>query len=224
MNEFEINAEPRTDNGKAAIRRLRRTGKCPAVVYGAGKGPQPLTIDQNELNKHLQNEAFHSHLLSLKVGSKKQQVVLKAVQRHPVTSQVTHLDLLRASAKQKLHMSVPLHFINEEDCPGKKAGGVINHLIVDVEIICLPKDLPEFIEVDMEAMEINDTLHLTDISLPEGIELTVLSHGDAHDQDQPVVNIAEPREIEEEEEVVAEDEEASAEDADEAEDEGEGEE
>ncbi len=206
MNEFEINAEARTDTGKADIRRLRRTGKCPAVVYGAGKEPQTLTIDQNELNKHLQNEAFHSHLLTLKIGAKKQQVVLKAVQRHPVTSQATHLDLLRASAKQKLHMSVPLHFINEEDCPGRKAGGVINHLIVDVEIICLPKDLPEFIEIDMAAMEMNDTLHLTDIPLPKGIELTVLSHGgDIHDQDQPVVNIAEPR-VEE----IIEDEEAEA--------------
>ncbi len=224
MNEFEIIAETRTDTGKADIRRLRRTGKCPAVVYGAGKDPQPLSIDQNDLNKHLQNEAFHSHLLTLKIGSKKQQVVLKAMQRHPVNSQVTHLDLLRASAKQKLHMSVPLHFINEDDCPGKKAGGVINHLIVEVEIICLPKDLPRFIEVDMEAMEINDTLHLSNLVLPGGIELTVLSHGgDLHDQDQPVVNIAEPREIEEEEEVVA-DEEAEGEGEGEATEEAEDEE
>ncbi len=182
-DSFIVNVELRDDLGKGASRRLRRLeDKVPAIVYGAGKKPQPLSIDHKDVLKHLEDEAFYSHILTLQSGKTKQQVILKDLQRHPFKPKITHMDFMRVSATQKFHTSVPLHFINEDVCPGVKEGGVVNHSYTTVEVSCLPKNLPEFIEVDMIEIEMDGILHLSDIKLPKGVELVELSHGDDHDQ------------------------------------------
>jgi len=193
MNEFDLIAEPREDVGKGASRRLRHAGKVPVIVYGGGKDPEPVTMDHNDLLKHLEHEAFYSHLLNLKVGEKAQQVVLKDVQRHPARPQVLHMDLQRVDKTQKLHMHVPLHFLNENICPGKKAGAVISHNMVEVEVACLAKDLPEYIEVDLSELQSGQAIHLSELQLPEGVK--VITHSE---QDQPVVSVHKGRAGEEE--------------------------
>ncbi|MDH5601161.1 MAG: 50S ribosomal protein L25/general stress protein Ctc [Gammaproteobacteria bacterium] len=179
---FVVEAELRTDLGKGASRRLRHEEKFPAVVYGAGKEPQSLTLDHKKFLHNLENEAFYSHILTLKVGGDEQQVVLKDLQRHPAKVAVMHADFLRVSAKEKLHMHVPLHFINEDACPGAKEGGLVTHNMTEVEIACLPKDLPEFLEVDLSTLELDHSLHMSDITTPSGVEIVELSHGEGHDQ------------------------------------------
>ena len=182
-DSFIVNVELRDDLGKGASRRLRRLeDKIPAIVYGAGKKPQPLMLDHKDVIKHLEDEAFYSHILTLQAGKTKQQVILKDLQRHPFKPKVTHMDFMRVSATQKLHTSVPLHYVNEDTCPGVKEGGVVNHSYTTVEIACLPKNLPEFIEVDMSEVEMDGILHLSDIKLPKGVEIVELTHGDDHDQ------------------------------------------
>ena len=182
-DSFIVNVELRDDLGKGASRRLRRLeDKIPAIVYGAGKKPQPLSLDHKDVIKHLEDEAFYSHILTLQAGKTKQQVILKDLQRHPFKPKVTHMDFMRVSATQKLHTSVPLHYVNEDTCPGVKEGGVVNHSYTTVEIACLPKNLPEFIEVDMGEVEMDGILHLSDIKLPKGVEIVELTHGDDHDQ------------------------------------------
>ena len=182
-DSFIVNVELRDDMGKGASRRLRRLeDKIPAIVYGAGKKPQPLSIDHKDVIKHLEDEAFYSHILTLQAGKTKQQVILKDMQRHPYKPKVTHMDFMRVSATQKLQTNVPLHFVNEEECPGVKEGGVINHSYTTVEVSCLPKNLPEYIEVDMAEMEMDQILHLSDIVLPKGVEIVELTHGEDHDQ------------------------------------------
>jgi large subunit ribosomal protein L25 len=180
---FEVNAELREDMGKGASRRLRRLeDKIPGIVYGAGKKPQSITISHPEILKHLEEEAFYSHILTLKIGSKSEKVILKDMQRHPYKPKINHVDFMRVKANEKLHTAVPLHFLNEAGCPGVKAGGVINHSFTTVEIACLPKDLPEFIEVDLADLEMDQVVHLSDIKMPKGVELVELSHGEDHDQ------------------------------------------
>jgi len=179
---FNLEAEVRTDLGKGASRRLRHTEKFPAVVYGAGKDPVSLTLDHKKFLHNLENEAFYSHILTLSVGGKDEQVVLKDLQRHPAKIAVMHADFLRVSANEKLHMNVPLHFMNADECPGAKEGGLVTHSMTDVEVACLPKDLPEFLEVDCSALELDHSLHMSDITLPAGVEVVELSHGEGHDQ------------------------------------------
>ena len=179
---FIVEAELRTDLGKGASRRLRHEEKFPAVVYGAGKDAVSLTLDHKKYIHNLEDEAFYSHILTLKVGGKKEQVILKDLQRHPAKIAVMHADFLRVNAKEKLHMNVPLHFINEEECPGAKEGGLITHNMTEVEITCLPKDLPEYLEVDVSTLELDHSLHLSDISLPAGVEIVALTHGEDYDQ------------------------------------------
>lgn len=205
MNEYELRAEPREGGGKGAARRLRRDGMIPAVLYGAGQGTVPIKLDSNAVHKQLENEAFFSHILDVTVGGKGTQVVLKALQRDPATDRVTHMDLLRVSSTQEITMHVPLHFLNEESCPGIKAGGVANHLLVDLEISCLPKDLPEYIEVDMTNMDIGDSMHLSQLVMPEGVTLSAIAQDPEHDQ--PVVSLQHSQKFEEEEEAVEEGEE-----------------
>ncbi len=182
-DSFEVNVELRDDLGKGASRRLRRNeDRIPGIVYGAGKKPQPISLSHKEIIKHLEDEAFYSHILTLKAGKKTEKVILKDLQRHPYKPKVTHADFMRISATQKLQTSVPLHFINEENCPGVKAGGVVNHSYTTVEVSCLPKNLPEYIEVDMADAEMDAIIHLSDIVLPKGVEIVELSHGADHDQ------------------------------------------
>ena len=193
MNEFEVVAQPRTARGTSASRRLRRTGMIPAILYGGGKDSLPLSLEENRIRKQIENEAFAAHILTVKVEDEESQAVLKSVHRDPVTDRVIHMDFQRISASSEIHMHVPLHFINEEDCPGKKAGGIVTHLLVEVEVGCLPKDLPEFIEVDMTSLDVGDSVHLSEIVVPEGVHLMVLAHNP--DNDQPVVSVAHPQKL-----------------------------
>lgn len=211
MESFEVIAEPRESVGKGASRRLRKTGKVPGIVYGTGKDAEMITIDQNAIGHQLENEAFYSSILSLNIGKKNQQVVLKDLQRHPYKRLILHIDFQRIDAKEKLTMRVPLHFLNEESCVGvKTGGGVISHIMTDLEISCLPKDLPEYIEVDLAELELNESVHLADLKLPQGVEIYALGHGG--DDSQPVASVHLPR-VEVEVEEDAEAEEAVADDA-----------
>jgi large subunit ribosomal protein L25 len=187
---FVVAAEPRADQGKGASRRLRRAGKLPAIVYGGKKEPQALIVDHNELWKALKHEAFYSKILTLKVGSETEQVVLKDLHRHPVREEVMHMDLQRVLADVVLRMHVPLHFKGEDVAPGvKTGGGIIEHHLNQVEVECLPKDLPEFLEVDLSALNVNEAVHLSQIVLPAGVVLVELKH----DNDQSVAAVHLPR-------------------------------
>ncbi|PLY16272.1 MAG: 50S ribosomal protein L25 [Sedimenticola sp.] len=178
---FEVEAKSRGDVGKGASRRLRRTGRVPGIIYGAHQDPAMIDVSHSEMLQHLEHEAFYSHILDLKVDGKSQQVILKDLQRHPAKPFVMHVDFQRVSAKEKLKINVPLHFINEETAPGVKKGGAVSHLVTDVEVSCLPKDLPEFIEVDIGALEIGDVVMMSGINMPKGVELTALAAGDEYD-------------------------------------------
>ncbi len=184
---FTIDAQPRSDEGKGASRRLRRQGLVPGIIYGGETAPEMISLAHNELIQHLEHEAFYSHILSVNVAGKAEQVILKDMQRHPAKPFVMHVDFQRVSAKKKLKTHVPLHFVGENVAPGVKMGGAVSHHVTDVEITCLPKDLPEYIEVDMSAMEIGDAVHLSEIKLPEGVEIPALAQGP--EQDLVVVNI-----------------------------------
>jgi len=191
---FELDAVKRADEGKGASRRLRRLeSKVPGVVYGAGKKPESISLELKALIKALENEAFFSHILTLNLDGSAQKVVVKDVQRHPAKNMPIHIDLLRIDADRKIHMSVPLHFLNEETCHGvKMEGGIIAHLANEVEIICLPGNLPEYLEVDMAELKTGDSVHLTDLKLPEGVELAALAQG-IEDHDIAIANVSAPK-------------------------------
>jgi large subunit ribosomal protein L25 len=180
---FEINAEARTDKGKGASRRLRRLAdQIPAILYGGDSEPQPLTITRKDLEHALENEAFYSHVLTINIGSDKQQAILKDLQRHPAKDRVMHADFMRVSDDVKIKINVPLHFINEEKCHGvKMEGGMIQHMATDIEVLCLPGDMPEYLEVDMLDAVVGDIIHISDLKLPEGVESVALSHGEDYD-------------------------------------------
>jgi large subunit ribosomal protein L25 len=189
---FELQATVRNDAGKGASRRLRREGKVPAILYGAGDAPLMLSLEHNPVMHSLENEAFYSHILNVNVGGKTVRAVLKDLQRHPYKPVLLHLDLQRVSEKEKLRMSVPLHFLGEENAASvKQLGGVVSRLVSEVEVSCLPKDLPEYIEVDVSALGLGETLHLSNLKLPAGVELIALTHGSEHDL--PVVSVHLPR-------------------------------
>ncbi len=196
-------AQTRSDSGKGASRRLRRTGMVPGIIYGTDIEPTKISVKHNELIHHLENEAFYSSILKVETDGKSEKVVLKDLQRHPSKPFIMHLDLLRISSKEAIKMSVPLHFTGEETAPGVKAGGTASHHFTEVEVSCLPANLPEYIDVDVSAMEIGDAIHLSQIKLPEGVELPILALGEDHDM--AVVAILAARvETEEEPEDVAE--------------------
>ncbi|AFI83353.1 50S ribosomal protein L25/general stress protein Ctc [Methylophaga nitratireducenticrescens] len=222
-NLFEVHAEARTDQGKGASRRLRHSGKVPAVVYGAEKEPVSISINHNQLIRHLAEEAFYAHILTLVIDGKKNQVVLKDLQRHPANdNKIIHADFLRIDSKHAMTMTIPLHFVNEEKAVGVKAGGLISHLMTEVEISCLPKDLPEYIEVDVAKLAMDEAIHLSELKLPKGVTLTALTHtqdeqleeGERSSYDQAVVSIHEPRvaKVDLDEDTEADDEEEAAED------------
>lgn len=192
MNQFELVAEVRTDVGKGASRRLRREGKLPGIVYGTDKEASMITLEHNQVMHNLEHEAFYSHILTLKVGDDTEKVVLKDLQRHPYKRSLLHIDLLRINENETLTMRVPLHFLNEEKCAGvKMGGGIISHLLTDIDIVCLPKDLPEYLEVDMLEVGLGETLHLSDLKLPEGVQIHSLLHGG--DASQPVASVHAPK-------------------------------
>jgi len=196
MENFEINAKVRTDIGKGASRRMRHAGVIPAIIYGAGKDPVSLSLSHNEITNSLNNESFYSHILTINIDGKSEKAVLKDLQRHPYKPSILHLDLQRVSDTEKLSLRVPLHFINEDNCVGvKQDGGKISHQMTEVEISCLPKDLPEFIEVDLGNVKTGEIVHLSSLTIPENVDLVSLAHGDL-----PVASVNLPRGVQEEEE------------------------
>ena len=203
-DQVVLTAEGRSDVGKGASRRLRRAGgRVPGIVYGGGNAAVPITLAENELSKAMQSESFFSQIMNVKIDGGDQQAVVRDVQRHPATERVMHIDFLRIRADRVIQVSVPIHFLNEDTCPGvKQGGGNVQHALTELEISCLPAALPEFVELDMGAAEVGDTLHISDIVLPEGVTSVALALGEEYDS--PAATVAAPRaEVEED---VAEDE------------------
>ena len=182
-DQFEINADVREDMGKGASRRLRRLADhVPAIIYGGKEDPQPLTLIRKDFEKALENEAYYSHVLTINVGGSQQKAILKDLQRHPAKNLIMHADFLRVDDNTAVKVNVPIHFTNETTCVGVKTeGGIIQHQITDVEISCLPGDIPEYIEVDMAEVTIGQIVHLSDITLPEGVVSVALALGEDHD-------------------------------------------
>lgn len=176
---FTLDAEVRTDLGKGASRRLRHSNKVPAILYGADQAPVSLTLAHNKVFRAQEEEAFYSHVLTLNVDGKPVQCLIKDMQRHPFKAMIMHMDFLRVDATHVIHTNVPVHFTNEEKVV--KAGGVIAHHINEINITCLPNNLPEFIEVDLSALEVGQTLHLSDVKLPTGVTSVELVKGADHD-------------------------------------------
>ncbi len=207
--DFIVIAEDRTDQGKGASRRLRRANKVPAIIYGGKSEPAMIQMGHDSLLHHLEHEAFYSHILTIDVGGKTEQAVLKDVQRHPAKPRILHVDFQRVVKGEKLKMNVPLHFIGEDIAPGVKLkGGVVQHLETDLEITVLPKDLPEFIAVDISELDVDESVHLADITLPEGVEVSA----NLLEENPTLVSIHIPRvvvEVDEEDEADAADGEAS---------------
>jgi large subunit ribosomal protein L25 len=206
MATIEFTAFPRATEGRAASRRMRRSGKAPGIVYGGPTPPQPIELDHNALVHALRNEVFHSSILTMKVDGASTQVLLRDVQMHPFKNEVLHVDFQRIDPSRKIHMKVPLHFVNEAMSPAVKTeGAIISHVMTEIDIACLPKDLPEFIEVDLSQLDTAHSLHVSGVTLPAGVAVVTHRTGD------PVVATAVvPKAVVETEEVAAEGEEAPA--------------
>jgi large subunit ribosomal protein L25 len=174
-DKLDLVAEFRTDTGKGSSRRLRRAGKVPAIIYGAGREPRALTFDHNDLLKATEHESFFSSILNVQVGDNVRASILRDIQVHPAKRQILHIDLQRVVENEKIHMEVPIHYINEANCVGVKiGGGTLQKTRTEVEVVCFPRYLPEYLEVDIQNMDVDDILHLSDIKLPEGVELVDL--------------------------------------------------
>ena len=201
--DFDLIAEIREDQGKGASRRLRREGKVPAIIYGAGRPPRQLAFDHNRVIQQLENESFYSSILSIKVGDKSQAAIVKDIQRHPSKRLIMHMDFQRIVADEKIKMNVPIHYLNEELAIGvKQGGGSVSRLMNDVEVSCLPRDLPEYFEVDISELDLNEMLHLSDIKLPEGVEIPELAQGPEHDHAIVSIHVIKAAPVEEEIEAV----------------------
>ncbi len=180
--KIEISAEMRAAQGTGASRRLRRTGKVPGIVYGGDREPTAVVLNHKDLHQNLMKEAFHASILDLVLDGNREQVLLRSFNMHPFKSQVQHVDFQRVSKDKKIHMKVPLHFVNTDTAPGVKTqGGVVSHVLTELNITCFPDDLPEFIEVDLGAMSVGDSIHVKDIVLPKGVEAVL------HRAENPVV-------------------------------------
>jgi len=196
---FELIAEKRDAKGTGASRRLRRAGQVPGIIYGANKDPEMVSFSHDKIYHLLANEAFHTSIIDVKSGNDTQQAILRDVHYHPFRQLILHMDMQRVSASEKIHMRVPLHIIGDEMAPGVKLQeGIVSHLMTELDVICLASNLPEYLEADVSEMNLHDSLHLSDIKLPEGVELTSLAHGG---DDLAVVTIAAVRGSVEEEEV-----------------------
>jgi large subunit ribosomal protein L25 len=187
---IEINAKMRENKGTGASRRLRRAGNIPGIVYGGDKDAVSIELNHKELFLKFRHEAFHASILDLILDGKKEQVLLRDYQMHHVRTEITHVDFQRVSATEKIHVKVPLHFVNAEIAPGVKlGGGIVTHILTEADVSCLAKDLPEYVEVDLSKMEIGQTIHLSEVTLPKGVEFVKLVHGD----DSAIANVTKPR-------------------------------
>ena len=182
---IHLNAELRSDSGKGASRRLRREGLVPAIVYGGDRDPAQVSIKHNEFIHELDNDAIYTQVIELRVGDKRQEVILRDLQRHPYKNKVLHADFYRIDQNKPIHITVPIHVANAEECVGVKGdGGMLTQIVSEIEIIALPKNLPEYLEVDALNLHLGETLHLTDIPMPEGVQLVTLAHIDAEDEEE----------------------------------------
>ena len=196
---IEINARKREAQGTGASRRLRRLGRVPGIVYGGDKDAITIELDHKDLYQNLRNEKFHASILTLALDGAKEQVLLRAVNMHPFKAQVQHIDFQRVSADKKIHMKVPLHFVNAEKSPGvKEQGGVVNHVLNELDVVCFPADLPEYIEIDLGNLAVGHSLHIREVPLPKGVELTL-----SKDENPVVATVVVPAQITEEEEAAA---------------------
>ncbi len=196
--KIQISAAKREAQGTGASRRLRRVGRVPGIVYGGGESPEMIELDHNELYQSLRKEAFHASILTLKLDGQEQQVLLRSLNMHPYKKQVQHIDFQRVRADQEIHTKVPLHFMNQEVSPAVKlSAAVISHVMTELEVSCLPADLPEYIEVDLSNIALGDTIHLRDIPMPKGVKIALSA-----DENPAVVTTSIPKEIVVEEEVV----------------------
>ncbi len=187
---IEINAKKREAQGTGASRRLRRAGNVPGIIYGGGKDAVSIELNHKDLFLQFRHEAFHSSILNLNLDGKKEQVLLRDYQMHPVRSEIQHIDFQRVSATEKIHVKVPFHFVNADVAPGVKlAHGIVAHIMTEADVSCLPKNLPEFIEVDLSELQAGHSIHLSQIKLPKGVEFVQLAHGD----DAAVASIPAPR-------------------------------
>ncbi len=236
---IHLNAELRSDSGKGASRRLRREGLVPAIVYGGDRDPAQVSIKHNEFIHELENDSIYTQVIELRVGDKRQEVILRDLQRHPYKNKVLHADFYRIDQNKTIHITVPIHVANAEECVGVKSdGGMLTQIVSEVEIIALPKNLPEYLEVDALNLHLGETLHLTDIPMPEGVQLVALAYIDEEDEEEfdqhniGVLSVVKTREEEiieeeapeapEEPEIEGEEAEASAERGDEGDAAGEG--
>ena len=216
-DKFDLIAELREDQGKGASRRLRHQGKVPAIIYGAGRPPRSLSFDQNKVLQQLENESFYSSVLNIQVNDKSQAAILKDLQRHPAKPIIMHMDFQRIVDDVEIKMNVPLHFIGEDDAPGvNTGGGAVSRLLNDVEVSCLPKHLPEFLEVDISELELDAMLHLSDIKLPKGVEIPQLAQGPENDHAMVSIHVIKAAPIEDDEIVEGEEDEEGEGAADEA--------
>jgi len=196
---FQVGADSRHDQGKGASRRLRRAGKVPAVLYGGQGGPRSITLDHQQLLTMIDKEKFYSSIISVNVDAQSQPAIVRDVQMHPARNAVVHVDLQRVVESEKLRIHLPIHFKGEAVAPGVKTqGGVVSHLMQDVEISAMPADLPEFLELDLSNMNLNETRYLADIALPPGVTIPELAH-----RNPPVVSVHSPRAAEPEPEAAA---------------------
>ena len=187
---FEISAEPRNDQGKGASRRLRHSGKVPAILYGAHAEPTRLALEHHKVLALSADEKFYSSIISVSIGGQKQPAIVKDVQMHPARTAVMHIDLQLVMENEKIRLHLPIHFRGAAASPGVKTqGGVISHHMADIEVVCLPKDLPEFVELDLSAMNLNESLYVADIKVPAGVTVSALAHG----ANPPVVSVHAPR-------------------------------
>ncbi|GGX82227.1 50S ribosomal protein L25 [Litchfieldella qijiaojingensis] len=192
MSDYQLTANVRKELGKGASRRLRRANQqVAAIIYGGEKAPQPITIDKAAFYKAIEDEAFFSSIINIDVDGSNEQVIVRDLQRHPYKALVTHADFMRIDATHEMTLHVPLHVVGEERCKGiKEQGGVLHVLANDIEVSCLPKDLPEYLEIDITDLGLGGTLHLSDLKLPEGVTSVALSHGEEYDTG--IVNITHP--------------------------------
>jgi len=205
MSTFKINAELRDDTGKGASRRLRRENKVPCIIYGGERDPRNISIEHHKVLRYIEDESFFTSILELKAaGGKRQNVVLRDMQRHPSKPVIMHMDFQRIDEKVEITMHIPLHFLNEDECEASKTSGIIiSHQITDIEISCLPANLPEFIEIDLADFNEGDVVRLSNINLPKGVTLTAFTHGDVDEHDEVVVSTTHVQAIVDEEDTEA---------------------
>ncbi|MCP4432107.1 MAG: 50S ribosomal protein L25/general stress protein Ctc [Gammaproteobacteria bacterium] len=195
-DNIQLNAEPRADTGKGASRRLRRTNMVPAIVYGGDSDPVSISLAHNEFAHELENEAIYTQIIDLNVGKDSEEVILRDLQRHPYKNKIQHADFFRIDKKKPIHVVVPIHVINADECVGVKLdGGMMTQLVTEIEVVCLPKNLPEYLEIDATEVHLGDIVHLSELKVPKGVEIVALTHGEDHDTG--ILSVVKTRAVEE---------------------------